>query len=81
MTPNFTSEFAVTNLEDVSLNFHVDEVKKFVIDFSADTNDINQEIQVSFFSGIEIFVDKSKFISRSLLSISFLATIRTAQWT
>ncbi|KAJ8940840.1 hypothetical protein NQ318_005286 [Aromia moschata] len=45
-TPEYSSEFAVTNWENVSLNFHSFEVKRFVIEFMADANDINKEIQI-----------------------------------
>nr|XP_023021888.1 trafficking protein particle complex subunit 11 [Leptinotarsa decemlineata] len=46
-TQGYTSEFAVTNLEGVFISFHKDEVKKFVVEFMADSSDINKEIQIA----------------------------------
>lgn len=45
-TPEYSSEFAVTNLESNSLNFHCGEVKRFIIEFMADSNEVNKEMQV-----------------------------------
>ncbi|CAG9819021.1 unnamed protein product [Phaedon cochleariae] len=45
-TQGYSSEFAVTNLENISLSFHKDEVKRFLVVFMADSNDINKEIQI-----------------------------------
>jgi hypothetical protein len=48
-SPSYNSEFAVddTNLGPDSLQFNTDEVKRFVIEFVPDSNDVNNEIQVS----------------------------------
>jgi hypothetical protein len=47
-TPSYNSEFAVddTNLGPDSLQFNTDEVKRFVIEFVPDSNDVNNEIQI-----------------------------------
>lgn len=44
---NQNSEYTVTDSADVSFNFHKDEVKRYVVEFIADCNDINKDIQVS----------------------------------
>ena len=48
-TPTYNSEYAVdnVNLSSGSLEFNTDEVKRFVIEFMPDSNDVNNEIQVS----------------------------------
>jgi hypothetical protein len=47
-SPSYNSEFAVddTNLGPDSLQFNTDEVKRFVIEFVPDSNDVNNEIQI-----------------------------------
>ncbi|KAJ8917803.1 hypothetical protein NQ315_010709 [Exocentrus adspersus] len=45
-TPDYNSEIGATNLEAKSLHFHSNEVKRFVIEFVPDSNDVNKEIQI-----------------------------------
>lgn len=45
-TPNVSSEFAINNVENTLITFHSHDVKRFVIEFEPDPNDINKEIQI-----------------------------------
>lgn len=47
-TPKYSSEFAVSSgeLQNPSLEFKSKEMKRFLIEFMPDSNDIDKEIQV-----------------------------------
>ncbi|KAJ8983242.1 hypothetical protein NQ317_011651 [Molorchus minor] len=70
--PEYSSEFAVTNLEEVSLNFHNFEVKKFIIEFMADTNDVNKDIQIG---AINILLGNS---SECCLDLKYTSVLDTS---
>ncbi|XP_072378300.1 trafficking protein particle complex subunit 11 [Diabrotica undecimpunctata] len=44
---NETNEYSVQTMNDESLSFQQDEIKRFIVEFLADPSDINKDIQIS----------------------------------